>query len=150
MNFLRKKAYSPYIAGILIGLLQIPALLLIGKTLGSSAAFGTLGENSLSLFGIAKIDSKLFSNPQAWWQVFLLIGVIFGAHISAKLSHMKRPPISPVWKKTVHISSLPLRSIMAFIGGFILLFGARMADGCAAGHGLSLLAKIPKSREPAI
>ena len=29
------------------------------------------------------------------------------------------------------------RSLIAFIGGTIAMFGARLADGCPSGHGLS-------------
>ena len=31
---------------------------------------------------------------------------------------------------------------MAFIAGFLMLFGARLADGCTSGHGLSGTAQL--------
>jgi len=31
---------------------------------------------------------------------------------------------------------------MAFAGGFILLFGARLAGGCTSGHGISGISQI--------
>ena len=31
---------------------------------------------------------------------------------------------------------------MAFIAGFMMLFGARLADGCTSGHGLSGTAQL--------
>lgn len=40
---LKQKAWSPYAAGILIGLLQIPALLLIETALGASSSYVTVG-----------------------------------------------------------------------------------------------------------
>jgi hypothetical protein len=37
------KAWSPYAAGILIGLLQIPAFLIIETALGASSSYVTVG-----------------------------------------------------------------------------------------------------------
>lgn len=36
------KAWSPYLAGVLIGLLQIPAFLLINTALGTSSSYVTV------------------------------------------------------------------------------------------------------------
>ena len=41
--FLTKKAWPPYAAGIVIGLLQIPALLIIETALGASSSYVTDG-----------------------------------------------------------------------------------------------------------
>ena len=41
--FLTKKAWPPYAAGIVIGLLQIPALLIIETALGASSSYVTVG-----------------------------------------------------------------------------------------------------------
>ena len=38
-----EKAWSPYVAGVVIGLLQIPAFLLIETALGASSAAASLG-----------------------------------------------------------------------------------------------------------
>ena len=37
------KAWSPYAAGIVIGLLQIPAFLIIETALGASSSYVTMG-----------------------------------------------------------------------------------------------------------
>jgi uncharacterized membrane protein YedE/YeeE len=39
---------------------------------------------------------------------------------------------------------------MAFAGGFIMLFGARIADGCTSGHGLSGMAQLAVSSSVAV
>jgi hypothetical protein len=50
------------------------------------------------------------------------------------------PPItSPPPLKTGGRSK---RYTVAFIGGFIMLVGARIADGCTSGHGLSGMAQL--------
>lgn len=142
MAFLKQKAWSPYVTGIFIGLLQIPAILLIGKTLGASTAYGTIGEKIASIFHWASFPNETFANLLNWWQVFLLIGVFIGAYLSSKMSATRRKDVSPVWKKTVGIKTFFPRAVMAFIGGFLLILGARIAHGCASGHGLSGLAKL--------
>ena len=50
--------------------------------------------------------------------------------------------ISPVWKKAVGLDSLSGRAPMAFAGGFIMVLGARIADGCTTGHGISGMAQL--------
>ena len=40
---LTKQAWSPYLAGVVIGLLQIPAFLLIETALGASSSYVTVG-----------------------------------------------------------------------------------------------------------
>jgi hypothetical protein len=39
MNYLKRKAWSPWMAGIVVGLLQIPALLIISSPLGVSSSY---------------------------------------------------------------------------------------------------------------
>jgi hypothetical protein len=39
-------------------------------------------------------------------------------------------------------SSPGVRYAVAFAAGFLMLFGARIADGCTSGHGLSGLAQL--------
>ena len=48
MNSLKERAWSPYAAGVLIGLLQIPAFLLAGTALGVSSSFVTVAASMLS------------------------------------------------------------------------------------------------------
>jgi hypothetical protein len=43
MPSLYDKAWSPYVAGVAIGLLQIPAFLMIETALGTSSSYVTVG-----------------------------------------------------------------------------------------------------------
>jgi hypothetical protein len=43
------------------------------------------------------------------------------------------------------MDGLGRRSWMAFMGGFVMLFGARWAGGCTSGHGLSGLGQLAAS-----
>src|SRR5262249_57591571 len=77
-----------------------------------------------------------------WWQVALVVGIAIGAFISMRLSGARRHPISPIWQRALGSSSPARRCVVAFVGGFIMLFGARIADGCTSGHGLSGMAQL--------
>src|SRR5262245_22119541 len=136
---LTNKAWSPYAAGIAIGLLQIPAFLLIETALGASTAYVTVGRTIASW-----IDPSIHvAVPNMnWWQVALVIGTAIGTFVSMKLSGARRHPISPIWQRALGSSSIAKRYAVAFVGGFLLLFGARIADGCTSGHGLSGVAQL--------
>jgi len=142
MLSVRDKAWSPYAAGVVIGLLQIPAFVLIDTALGVSSAYVTCGGLIASLVDptIMKIDyvaKHVSAAPKNWWQVALVIGIAAGAFISMKLSGARRAKISPIWRRALRSDSTGLRYAVAFTAGFIMLFGARIADGCTSGHGLS-------------
>lgn len=146
---LSDKAWSPYVAGVLIGLLQIPAFLLINTALGTSSSYVTLSGTLTALFdpAISQIDyvAKHLSGAKNWWQVAMVVGIAVGAFVSSRLSGMKRPAVSPVWSKALGTNSLPVRMALAFFSGFILLLGARIADGCTSGHGISGMAQLAMS-----
>ena len=144
---LARKAWSPYLAGIVIGLLQIPAFLLIETALGTSSSYVTVGGIVASWIdpSILKIDyvaRHVAAAGKNWWQVALVIGIAIGAFISMRLSGAKRHSISPIWQRALGSSSPTRRYAVAFLGGFILLLGARIADGCTSGHGLSGMAQL--------
>jgi hypothetical protein len=144
---LAKKAWSPYAAGVAIGLLQIPAFLLIETALGVSSSYVTLGGLLASWIdpSILKIDyvaRHVAATGKNWWQVALVVGVALGAFLSMKLSGAKRQTVSPVWQRALGSTSHAKRYALAFFGGFVLLLGARIADGCTSGHGLSGMAQL--------
>ena len=81
-------------------------------------------------------------NAKNYWQVALVVGIAMGAFTSMKLSGAARERISPIWTKALGSSSAGLRYAVAFVAGFLMLFGARIADGCTSGHGLSGMAQL--------
>jgi uncharacterized membrane protein YedE/YeeE len=143
---LSDKAWSPYAAGVLIGLLQIPAFLLIQTALGTSSSYVTIAAHIAALAD-ASIDkmeylAKHMYGAKNLWQVAMVVGIAIGALVSATLSATRRRSISPVWRRAVGIDRLSSRAPMAFAGGFIMLLGARIADGCTTGHGISGIAQL--------
>jgi uncharacterized membrane protein YedE/YeeE len=144
---LADKAWSPYVAGVVIGLLQIPAFLIIDTALGTSSAYVTVGAAITGWLdpSLLKIDyaaKHVAANAKNWWQVALVAGIAIGAFVSMKLSGARRHPISPIWSRALGSSSPGLRYATAFVAGFVMLLGARIADGCTSGHGLSGMAQL--------
>ena len=143
---LHEKAWSPYAAGILIGLLQIPAFLVIETALGTSSSYVTIAAHIAALAdaSIGKMDylAKHMYGAKNLWQVAMVIGIAMGAFVSMKMSGARRQAISPAWKRAVGFDTLPARAPMAFAGGFVMVLGARIADGCTTGHGISGMAQL--------
>lgn len=146
MRYLRARAWSPYLAGIVIGLLQIPAFLLINTALGASSSYVTLGASLAQIFdpAIAEIAyaSKHLDGAKNWWQVGIVVGIVLGAWMSSRLSGLQRSAPSPIWQTVRGQGTVASRFAFAFAGGFLMLFGARVADGCTSGHGISGMAQL--------
>jgi hypothetical protein len=74
------------------------------------------------------------------WEPISDIGTFLGGLISSVLLTRRwmgyKKDIPPVWKKRFG-SSQSKRNWAVFWGAFMVLFGARMAGGCASGHILS-------------
>jgi len=141
------KAWSPYVAGMVIGLLQIPAFLMIDTPLGASSSYVTVGAFLAgwldpSLLKIDYVARHVAPSAKNLWQVALVIGIAAGAFASMKLSGARRQSVSPIWARALGTPSPSLRYTLAFVAGFLMLFGARIADGCTSGHGLSGLAQL--------
>lgn len=149
MISLSDKVWSPYVAGALIGLLQIPAFMLMDTGLGASSSFVKFAGHAALIFDPTVADGSYFSkyitSSKYVWQTALVIGIALGAFLSMRLSNARRDSISPVWKEAMGVSSPIARYVLAFLGGFILLFGARLAGGCTSGHGLTGLAQLAVS-----
>ena len=146
MSMLQQRAWSPYVAGVVIGLLQIPTFLFLNTALGASSSFVTVAAHIASVVDPAAANIKYFAShmwgAKNWWQVAIVVGIAIGAFLSMRMSGARRQTISPVWSRTMGIRSLGARAPLAFIGGFVMLFGARIAGGCTSGHGISGIAQL--------
>jgi uncharacterized membrane protein YedE/YeeE len=67
----------------------------------------------------------------------ILVGILLGAWVSSKLSGDRQPETVPeLWARRFGPSARK-RYLFAFLGGVVLMFGARLAGGCTSGHGIS-------------
>lgn len=146
MSFLTQRAWSPYAAGIVVGLLQIPAFLFMQTALGTSSSYVTISANLASIVDPSittiKYAANHMSGAKNWWQVALIAGIALGAFLSSRASGTPRWGASPVWARAMGAHTPAKRYAMAFLGGVIMVFGARIADGCTSGHGVSGIAQL--------
>ncbi len=136
-----KELWSPYVAGVLLGITGILSVLLADNLLGASGAF----ENLAGLFGQA-VAPDLFDNvyfnfvmpPGFSWGVWLLVGIFFGGMLgSASSKTLKlRNNDDAQWKKIFGPQSWK-RWVIGFLGAIILEYGAGIAGGCTSGLAIS-------------
>ena len=104
------------------------------RPIGASTTYPYLGD---LISGITNNDYfNKIKTPGNWELIFLTGAFIAGLVISLIKKGFKPVLIHENWKKYKGISDIK-RIIWAFVGGFILIFGARMAGGCTSGHILS-------------
>ncbi len=88
------KAWSPYVAGVIIGLLQIPTFLLMDTALGASSSFVTVAAHIAALFDSHVASTKYLAShmwgAKNWWQVAVVGGIALGAFLSMRLSGARR------------------------------------------------------------
>jgi len=139
-RFLTATSWSPYLVGAGIGVLSWFAFLTADHPLGITTAFehtAALIEKAVAPT-IAETNSY-FENesPKIGWEWMLVVGVFIGAFISSKMSGDRNAStVPPLWQHRFGPSKVK-RYVAAFIGGALMLFGARLAQGCTSGHGIS-------------
>lgn len=146
--------WSPYLAGALLGLLAIASVLattqLLGKTsyLGASTTFvraaGIL-EQTIAADHVESNEYFTKTKVRVDWQFMLVIGIVLGAIISSTMDKSFRlEAVPPTWEKRFG-PSIGKRAVGAIVGGIIAMIGARLADGCPSGHGLSGMMQLSAS-----
>lgn len=133
MKELRDKNYwSPYLAGGIAGLVLVLSVWITGKYFGASTSFvrsAGLIEKLVSAERVAQVDYFAKTTPKIDWQWMFVIGVLFGSLIAAKMSGtFKVQAVPDMWQEKFG-SNIALRGIVAFIGGTVAMFGARLAGG---------------------
>lgn len=135
--------WSPYAVGALLGVLSWATFGLMNKALGVSTTFvRAAGVAEAAVFPGHVQDSSYFmkyflKGPPIEWQFALVLMLPIGALIATRLARTGKPDVLPDAWRARFGPSKPLRYVGAFLGGAILLFGARLAGGCTSGHGLS-------------
>lgn len=132
--------WSPYVAGALSGIVLILSVLLTGKYFGASTSFvrsaGML-EKLFSAEHVSKLEYFIWYVPVIDWQLMFVLGIFFGSLIASLWAgNFKFQGVPSMWQERFG-SSFVKRGIVAFFGGLIAMFGARLAGGCPSGHGLS-------------
>ena len=145
MTNIRKEEWSPYVAGVLMGIVGILAVWLNSSTLGASGAF----ENLAGIIGQA-LSPELFDNmyfnfimpPEITWNVVLLLGIFLGGMLGAATSRTlkwgKRDAANSdaQWKRIFGAQTWK-RWLIAFVGAVVLEYAAGIAGGCTSGLAIS-------------
>ena len=132
MNIFLKQSWSPYAAGAVAGVVLCLSVLIAGKFVGASTTYVRsvgLIERSVASEHVANSDYFTKTKVKVDWQMMFVVGLILGSLVSAFISKdFKVTSIPPMWEKRFG-NSLGKRFAVAFIGGIIVLFGARLAGG---------------------
>jgi uncharacterized membrane protein YedE/YeeE len=147
-----------YVAGPLIGL-TVPLLLILGnKHLGISSAMRHVCAACVP----ANISFFKYDWKKEIWNLFFVVGILFGGFIAAQylsgsqsiqvnsalVNELNKYGIndysSIVPKQLFSFNSLfTLRGfIVMVVGGFLVGFGTRYADGCTSGHSIMGLSNL--------
>ena len=140
MEWLMLERWSPYAAGIGIGVLSWLAFLLSNKPIGCSTAFARTSGMIERVFRGAKVREKAYYKvfaPEIDWEWMLVLGVVVGAFIAAQLSGSFMLRWVPDRWAEGFGDATALRLVVALIGGVLMGLGARWANGCTSGHGIS-------------
>jgi hypothetical protein len=127
-----KKGWSPYLAGALAGALSILSVWISGKYFGASTTFARSAGMIEKIIGperVAKMSYFIKEIPEIDWQWMFVVGILIGSLIaSATSGTFLWKGVPDMWQNRFGPSKLK-RGIVAFIGGVIAMFGARLADG---------------------
>ncbi len=125
-------AWSPYVAGALAGLLMVASVWLTGKYFGASTTFVRSAGMIESVFGperIKAMDYFIKEVPKIDWQWMFVVGIFIGSLVSSAASKSFRIQSVPDMWKARFGPGVPLRAVVAFVGGSVSMYGARLADG---------------------
>eukprot|EP01083_Nonionella_stella_P094676 265704_1 len=135
-HWLQCKEWSPVMAGIIVGLIQLPCVIMLASPIGCSSSYVCASGQWIRLLPSSKRDffKHIKSKLNTCWQVVFVFAAIFGSMIAVQASG------------TMNVFNLSKQSFdgiegnsieKTFCGGFLMIFGARLANGCTSGHGLS-------------
>lgn len=134
MTWLRQREWPWWQAGLLLGAISMVAFYTANSPLGTSTTFVRATGMILSLVVPEHVATNVYYKaikPVLDWQFLLVIGIPIGAYLSARLSlgavHFSAK-LPEAWVNRFGTSHAR-RWALGIIGGILVGFGARMADG---------------------
>lgn len=133
--------WGPYLAGIGIGVLSWIVFVVANSPLGITTALSQVSGGAASLVvGADAVAANTYwtKNPvRIDYGVLFLAGTLLGGLGSALAARSWRIETVPrVWAERFGPSPAR-RYAVAFLGGLIAMYGARLANGCTSGNGIS-------------
>jgi len=133
--------WNPYVVGAGLGILSWAAFAIVNTPLGISTQISSVASVCaapvLGADGVAR-NAYWTKFPFKWdYPMLFLAGTFLGSLASVLAGRSFRLETVPVtWKAQFGANPLK-RLIAAFLGGVVIMYGARMAGGCTSGHGIS-------------
>ena len=138
----RGSSRSPYVVGAGIGILNTLAFLTAKRGLGVTTAF----ENTVALSGrkvapdLLRVNSYLKARddvPKIDWETLLVAGLPIGSFLAARASGEPRSDDRSAPRMKSLGNNVGTSLAVSFLGGALMMFGARLAKGCTSGHGIT-------------
>jgi uncharacterized membrane protein YedE/YeeE len=135
-----KPYVHPYLGGALLGVVLFLAFFLTGNGLGASGGLNRMVVFVEDKFVPEHVDRTAYllkmaggsKNPLDDWIIPMVFGTLIGGFTSGWLNGR----LKVTTNKGPNIS-VRKRWVMAFVGGAIMGYGARLARGCTSGQALS-------------
>lgn len=131
--------WNPYGVGFLLGLVLLLTYAATGRGLGATAAFSAVSAWLVGLASSEHVQTNLVharywneGAPLLSWTLFLLLGAVLGAFASGWQG--RRLALTVERGPGINDST---RLMLAFAGGFVAAFGAKIAKGCTSGQALT-------------
>lgn len=139
------------VAGLLLGLLVVLATALV-KPFGVSTQYvvtdAIILHNTVPVAAESNEYLNKYGEKSDWgigYGWMLVFGMFLGSGIAAmatkRFRQRENPAIPAMWKEQFGDHKAK-RLLQAFIGGLLLLFGARLAGGCTSGHMISGISQL--------
>jgi len=136
--------------GVGIGLVLIVAVVLV-QPIGVSTQYVALDGVVLHalLPDVANRSPYLAETAAGWtlatYEFFFVLGIPLGAFAAARATGRFSTRLVPTEWANRFGSSPGRRLVWSFLGGFVLLFGARFGGGCTSGHMISGVSQLAVS-----
>lgn len=142
------KGWNPYVAGALSGVVLVLSVVMAGQFFGSATSYvRTVGMIEYAIDPDRAGELEYFRRvvPKIDWQWMFVVGIFLGSLVSSLTSgSFKAQAVPDLWAGRFG-SDPRKRGVVAFLGGIVVMFGARMASGCPSGHGLSGVSQLALS-----
>ena len=124
--------WSPYVAGACAGLVLVFSVWFTGKYFGASTSFARsagLIEKAFSAERVGRMDYFVKTVPKIDWQWMFVFGIFIGSLVASRFSGtFMLLAVPDMWQDRFG-SGITGRATVAFLGGLVAMFGARLAGG---------------------
>ncbi len=132
--------WSPYLVGAAIGALSWMTFYVSDKPIGASSFYAQVAGLVGKLVAPRHTASLAYfkeNPPRVEWEFVFVVSIVLGGALSAVTGgEFTSEWLPPMWVARFG-DSVVLRAAVAFGGGILMAFGARLAGGCTSGHGIS-------------